>query len=134
LNLQPTPPIYTGVTCEDDVIPTEVEESQLSLTDLIPVNRRGQDAKAIVHKGASISANAAIACGHDIGKYAFIGTGVLVTKTIPDYALVEGNLARQTGWMSGYGYKLHFDKKGVVEYPESGQLYCLKNEMVQMVK
>lgn len=84
------------------------------------VNRRGQYAKTHVGKGASIGANATIVCGHDIGKFAFIGAGAVVTKNVPDYALLVGNPARQTGWMSEYGHKLQFDAQGHAVCPESG--------------
>jgi UDP-2-acetamido-3-amino-2,3-dideoxy-glucuronate N-acetyltransferase len=83
-----------------------------------------------VGKGASIGANATIVCGHDIGKYAFVGAGAVVTKNISDYALVVGNPARQTGWMSEYGHKLKFDTQGIAVCPESGQTYHLQNGKV----
>jgi UDP-2-acetamido-3-amino-2,3-dideoxy-glucuronate N-acetyltransferase len=94
------------------------------------VNRRGQYAKTHVGKGASIGANATIVCGHDIGKFAFIGAGAVVTKNVPDYALLVGNPARQTGWMSEYGHKLQFDAQGHAVCPESGQTYQLENGVV----
>lgn len=83
--------------------------------------RRGQFTETLVRKGASIGANATIVCGIEIGQYAFIGAGALVTKDVPPFALVVGNPARQTGWMSSYGHKLEFDDKGVVTCPESGE-------------
>lgn len=85
-------------------------------------NRRGQYAKTLVGKGATIGANATIVCGHNVGAYAFIGAGAVVTKEVPAYALVVGNPAKQTGWMSEYGHKLHFDEQGFAECPESRQL------------
>jgi UDP-2-acetamido-3-amino-2,3-dideoxy-glucuronate N-acetyltransferase len=94
------------------------------------VNRRGQYSKTTVKKGASIGANATIVCGHDIGKFAFIGAGAVVTKHVPDYALVVGNPAKQTGWMSEYGHKLKFDKSGNATCPESNEKYKLQEGIV----
>lgn len=119
--------IYTGVICEDDVflgpsmVFTNVNNPRSA------VNRRDQYAKTLVRKGASIGANATIVCGHTIGQYAFIGAGAVVTKDVPDYALVIGNPARQTGWMSEYGHKLKFDQKGIAVCPESMEKYKLVN-------
>jgi UDP-2-acetamido-3-amino-2,3-dideoxy-glucuronate N-acetyltransferase len=122
--------IYTGVTCDDDVFlgPSCVFTNVTNPRSA--VNRRGQYAKTHVGKGASIGANATIVCGHDIGKFAFIGAGAVVTKNVPDYALLVGNPARQTGWMSEYGHKLQFDAQGRAVCPESGQTYCLQNGIV----
>jgi UDP-2-acetamido-3-amino-2,3-dideoxy-glucuronate N-acetyltransferase len=119
--------IYTGVTCEDDVFlgPSMVFTNVTNPRSA--VNRRGQYAKTLVKKGASIGANATIVCGHDIGKFAFIGAGAVITKDVPDYALVIGNPGRQTGWMSEYGHKLNFDKSGLATCPESGEKYKLQN-------
>ena len=85
-------------------------------------------------KGATIGANATIVCGHDIGAYAFIGAGAVVTKTVPAYALLVGNPAKQIGWMSEYGHRLHFDEKGIAECPESKQHYHLQNGLVQKIE
>jgi UDP-2-acetamido-3-amino-2,3-dideoxy-glucuronate N-acetyltransferase len=122
--------IYTGVTCDDDVFlgPSCVFTNVVNPRSA--VNRRGSYAKTHVGKGASIGANATIVCGHDIGKYAFVGAGAVVTKNISDYALVVGNPARQTGWMSEYGHKLKFDTQGIAVCPESGQTYHLQNGKV----
>jgi len=122
--------IYTGVTCDDDVFlgPSCVFTNVTNPRSA--VNRRGQYAKTHVGKGASIGANATIVCGHDIGKFAFIGAGAVVTKNVPDYALLVGNPARQTGWMSEYGHKLQFDEQGHAVCPESGQVYRLENGLV----
>ncbi len=119
--------IYTGVQCEDDVFlgPSMVFTNVTNPRSAI--NRKNQYAKTIVKKGATIGANATIVCGHDIGRYAFIGAGAVVTKTVPDYALVMGNPARQTGWMSEYGHKLSFDKNGMAMCPESNEQYKLEN-------
>jgi UDP-2-acetamido-3-amino-2,3-dideoxy-glucuronate N-acetyltransferase len=94
------------------------------------VNRRGQYKKTHVGKGASIGANATIVCGHDIGAFAFIGAGAVVTREVPAYALVIGNPARQTGWMSEYGHKLKFEQDGIAICPESGEKYKLENNKV----
>lgn len=125
--------IYTGVICEDDVFlgPSMVFTNVINPRSA--VNRRGQYSKTLVKKGASIGANATIVCGHDIGRYAFIGAGAVVTKEIPDYALVVGNPAKQTGWMSEYGHKLIFNEDGVAECPESGEKYRLEKGKVSKV-
>lgn len=117
--------IYTGVTCDDDVFlgPSMVFTNVINPRSAI--NRKAEYAKTSVGKGATIGANATIVCGHDIGKYAFIGAGAVVTKPVPDYALVVGNPARQSGWMSEYGHKLKFDKNGYALCPESNEKYQL---------
>ena len=122
--------IYTGVICDDDVFlgPSMVFTNVINPRSA--VNRRDQYLKTHVGKGASIGANATIVCGHDIGEYAFIGAGAVVTKTVPDYALVIGNPARQTGWMSTFGHKLKFDEQGFAMCPESGERYQLQNGKV----
>lgn len=122
--------VYTGVTCEDDVFlgPSCVFTNVINPRSA--VNRRGEYLKTRVGKGASIGANATIVCGNDIGAYAFIGAGAVVTKTIPPYALVIGNPARQTGWMSEYGHRLNFDEEGHAVCPESGEEYILKDNTV----
>tara|TARA_B110000285_G_scaffold153329_1_gene171144 strand:- start:567 stop:1142 length:576 start_codon:yes stop_codon:yes gene_type:complete len=122
--------LYTGVICEDDVflgpsmVFTNVNNPRSA------VNRRGEYSKTIVRRGASIGANATIVCGHDIGKFAFIGAGSVVTKTVADYALVVGNPARQIGWMSEYGHRLEFGNEGVAECPESKEKYKLEHKIV----
>jgi len=123
--------VYTGVTCDDDVFlgPSCVFTNVINPRSA--VNRRGQYSKTHVGKGASIGANATIVCGNDIGKYAFIGAGAVVTKNVPDYALVTGNPARQRGWMSEYGHKLIFDDQGFAECEESKEKYELKNGIVK---
>ncbi len=122
--------IYTGVICEDDVFlgPSMVFTNVINPRSA--VNRKNEYLKTIVRKGASIGANATIVCGHDIGEYAFIGAGAVVTKEVPAYALVIGNPARQTGWMSEYGHKLKFDAEGKATCPESGEPYQLLNGKV----
>lgn len=122
--------IYTGVTCEDDVflgpscVFTNVTNPRSG------VNRRGMYEKTVVKKGASIGANATIVCGHDIGRYAFIGAGAVVTKHVPDYALVVGNPSKQIGWMSEYGHRLSFDENGLAICPESEEKYKIENNQV----
>lgn len=126
--------IYTGVTCDDDVFlgPSMVFTNVINPRSA--VNRRDQYAKTHVGKGVSIGANATIVCGHDIGKFAFIGAGAVVTKNVPNYALLVGNPARQIGWMSEYGHRLEFDKNGIAICPESKQEYKLENGMVERMK
>jgi len=123
--------IYTGVTCEDDVFlgPSMVFTNVINPRSAI--NRKSEYAKTVVKKGATIGANATIVCGHDIGRYAFIGAGAVVTKHVPDYALVMGNPARQTGWMSEYGHKLHFNAQGIAVCQESKEEYQLHNGTVK---
>lgn len=122
--------IYTGVICDDDVFlgPSMVFTNVINPRSA--VNRRDQYLKTHVGKGASIGANATIVCGHDIGEYAFIGAGAVVTKTVPAFALVIGNPARQSGWMSTFGHKLKFDEQGFAICPESAERYQLENGKV----
>lgn len=123
--------IYTGVTCDDDVFlgPSMVFTNVINPRSA--VNRKSEYAKTHVGKGASIGANATIVCGHDIGMFAFIGAGAVVTKNVPAYALVVGNPAKQTGWMSEYGHKLKFDDNGLAVCDESKETYELKNGVVR---
>lgn len=122
--------IYTGVECEDDVFlgPSMVFTNVTNPRSAI--NRKSQYAKTLVKKGATIGANATVVCGHDIGRFAFIGAGAVVTKNVPDYALVIGNPARQTGWMSEYGHKLTFNNEGIATCEESREKYKLNNGVV----
>ena len=122
--------VYTGVTCEDDVFlgPSCVFTNVTNPRSA--VNRKSQYAGTHVGKGATIGANATVVCGHDIGDYAFIGAGAVVTKHVPDYALLVGNPARQLGWMSEYGHRLYFDNEGIAECPESHEKYQLKDGKV----
>lgn len=126
--------IYTGVICEDDVFlgPSMVFTNVINPRSA--VNRKNEYAKTIVKKGASIGANATIVCGHDIGEFAFIGAGAVVTKTIPAYALVVGNPAKQIGWVSEYGHRLNFDSNGIAKCPETKQEYLLQNNSVIRTK
>ena len=122
--------VYTGVICEDDVFlgPSCVFTNVTNPRSA--VNRKSQYAGTQVGKGATIGANATVVCGHDIGAYAFIGAGAVVTKHVPDYALLVGNPARQLGWMSEYGHRLYFDNEGIAECPESHEKYQLKDGKV----
>ncbi|GMQ27771.1 acyltransferase [Algoriphagus confluentis] len=122
--------IYTGVTCDDDVFlgPSMVFTNVINPRSAI--NRKSEYAKTHVGRGASIGANATIVCGHNIGEFAFIGAGAVVTKDIPAYALVIGNPSKQIGWMSKHGQRLHFDDHGHATCSESGEQYILKNNEV----
>ena len=126
--------IYTGVSCDDDVFlgPSMVFTNVINPRSAI--NRRDQYAKTHVGKGASIGANATIVCGHDIGAFAFIGAGAVVTKNVPDFALVVGNPARQLGWVGEYGHRLTFNDQGIAVCPESQQEYQLENNTVNRIK
>lgn len=125
--------IYTGVICDDDVFlgPSMVFTNVMNPRSA--VNRRSEYLKTHVGKGASIGANATIVCGHDIGEFAFIGAGAVVTKNVPAYALVIGNPARQTGWMSEFGHKLQFDADGLATCVESKDQYKLENNTVRKI-
>ncbi len=126
--------IYTGVTCEDDVFlgPSMVFTNVINPRSA--VNRRNDYLKTTVKKGASIGANATIVCGHDIGEYAFIGAGAVVTKDIPNFALVVGNPSKQLGWVSEYGIRLDFNESGFAICEESKQEYQLKDNKVTRIK
>ena len=125
--------IYTGVICEDDVflgpsmVFTNVSNPRSS------VNRRGQYETTLVKKGATIGANSTIICGITLGEYCFIGAGAVVTKDVPPYALVLGNPARQSGWMSEFGHKLQFDQNGIAVCKESKEKYLLISGSVKKI-
>ena len=125
--------IYTGVICEDDVFlgPSMVFTNVMNPRSA--VNRKNEYLKTVVKRGASIGANATIVCGHDIGEFAFIGAGAVVTKTVAPYALMVGNPARQLGWMSEFGQRLEFNNDGIAVCSESGEEYKLENNNVQKV-
>jgi UDP-2-acetamido-3-amino-2,3-dideoxy-glucuronate N-acetyltransferase len=125
--------IYTGVICEDDVFlgPSMVFTNIINPRSA--VIRKDQYIKTLVEKGASIGANSTIICGNKIGKYSFIGAGAVVTKDVKPYALVVGNPARQTGWMSEFGHKLSFDSSGIATCPESAERYRLENGIVSKI-
>ncbi len=122
--------IYTGVICEDDVFlgPSMVFTNVINPRSA--VNRKNEYARTFVRKGVTIGANATIVCGIELGEFAFIGAGAVVIRSVPAYALVVGNPARQTGWMSEYGHKLKFDKDGMAICPESKVVYALKDGLV----
>lgn len=126
--------VYEGVVCEDDVFlgPSVV------LTNVInprsAISRKDEFKTTIIRKGATIGANATIVCGNEIGPYAFIGAGAVVTKTVLPYALIIGNPGKHVGWMSEYGHKLHFDENNIAICKESRQEYLLENDIVKRIK
>ncbi|MEI9947099.1 MAG: acyltransferase [Chitinophagaceae bacterium] len=122
--------VYEGVICEDDVFlgPSMVFTNVINPRSA--VSRKHQYMKTLVRKGATIGANATIVCGNEIGEYGFIGAGSVITKPVLPYALVVGNPAKQIGWMSEYGHRLHFDEYGKASCPESGEEYELKDKRV----
>lgn len=126
--------VYEGVTCEDNVFlgPSAVFTNVINPRAFI--ERKHEFRPTLVKEGASIGANATIVCGHTIGRYALVGAGAVVTHDVPDYALVTGNPARQTGWVSEYGCRLSFDNNGEAVCPESGQTYQLLNNQVRRIK
>ena len=122
--------VYTGVVCEDDVF---LGPSMVFTNVINPrsgVIRKEEYMKTVVKKGASIGANATIVCGNNIGKYAFIGAGAVVTKEVPDYALMVGNPAKNIGWMSEFGERLNFDSTGIAICNNTGLKYKLINNLV----
>lgn len=123
--------IYEGVICEDDVFlgPSAVFTNVINPRSAI--SRKAEYNQTLVKRGASIGANATIVCGNEIGEFAFIGAGAVVTKPVPAYALVMGNPARQAGWMSEYGHRLHFDEHGTAHCPEGGDTYLITNNEVR---
>ncbi|MDA3952900.1 MAG: DapH/DapD/GlmU-related protein [Bacteroidales bacterium] len=126
--------IYTGVICEDDVFlgPSMVFTNVSNPRSA--VIRKNLYETTIVKKGASIGANATIVCGHEIGEYAFIGAGSVVTKKVKPYALVVGNPGKQIGWMSEFGQRLNFNKDGYAICSESKEKYVLDNDRVKKIK
>jgi UDP-2-acetamido-3-amino-2,3-dideoxy-glucuronate N-acetyltransferase len=122
--------IYTGVICEDDVFlgPSMVFTNVINPRSAIA--RKDEYMTTIVGKGATIGANATVVCGNNIGKYAFIGAGAVVIGEVMPYALVVGNPARQVGWMSEYGHRLHFNEEGLATCPESKEQYRLEDGAV----
>ena len=125
--------IYSGVICEDDVFlgPSMVFTNVINPRSAII--RRDEFLQTIVKKGASIGANATIVCGNNIGEYAFIGAGAVVTKEVLPYALVVGNPSKQIGWISEYGHRLNFDSNGIAICPESNEKYELNNMNVEKI-
>ena len=122
--------IYSGVICEDDVFlgPSMVFTNVINPRSFIV--RKEEFLETYVEKGATIGANATIVCGHVIGEFAFIGAGAVIIKSVPPYALMVGNPARQIGWMSEYGHKLNFNASRIAECPESNEKYALENNKV----
>jgi UDP-2-acetamido-3-amino-2,3-dideoxy-glucuronate N-acetyltransferase len=123
--------VYTGVICEDDVF---LGPSMVFTNVINPrshVNRKSEYKETLVRKGASIGANATIVCGNEIGAFALIGAGAVITKPVKAYALVVGNPAKQIGWVSEYGHRLHFDESGIAVCPETGETYKLKDNEVK---
>lgn len=126
--------VYTGVVCEDDVF---LGPSMVFTNVINPrshVNRKSEYMTTILRKGSSVGANATIVCGNEIGEYALVGAGAVITKPVPAYALVVGNPARHIGWVSQYGHRLHFDEDGFATCPETNEKYCLHNGNVSLVK
>lgn len=123
--------LYTGVECEDDVFlgPSMVFTNVYNPRSA--VSRKNEFRKTLVRKGATIGANVTVVCGIEIGRYAFIGAGAVVNRNVPDFALLVGNPARQIGWMSKQGQRLHFDSTGQAVCPESGEHYRLENGQVR---
>jgi UDP-2-acetamido-3-amino-2,3-dideoxy-glucuronate N-acetyltransferase len=125
--------IYTGVVCEDDVF---LGPSMVFTNVINPrshVIRKDQYAETFVRKGASIGANATVVCGNEIGRYALIGAGTVITKAVKPFALIVGNPGRQIGWVSEYGHRLQFDDTNRATCPETNQVYELLNEQVQRI-
>jgi len=125
--------IYTGVICEDDVFlgPSMVFTNIVNPRSAVV--RKDQYVETIVGKGASIGANATIICGNNIGSFAFIGAGAVVTKEVNPYSLVLGNPAKHIGWMSEFGHRLNFDDQGIATCPESGEKYKLTANKVSKI-
>ncbi|MCP4313873.1 MAG: N-acetyltransferase [Bacteroidetes bacterium] len=123
--------IYTGVICEDDVFlgPSMVFTNVINPRSAI--KRRDEYMKTVVGRGATIGANATIVCGNNIGNFAFIGAGAVITRAVPSYALIVGNPGRQKGWMSEYGHRLEFNKDGSAICPESNEKYVLEENTVR---
>jgi UDP-2-acetamido-3-amino-2,3-dideoxy-glucuronate N-acetyltransferase len=125
--------IYEGVQCEDDVFlgPSMVFTNVINPRSA--VSRKNEYLPTLVRRGASIGANATIVCGNEIGSFAFIGAGAVVTKPVAAYALVVGNPARQMGWMSEFGHRLEFNEDGIATCPENGDSYVLQNNQVKKI-
>ena len=126
--------VYTGVICEDDVF---LGPSMVFTNVINPrshVSRKHEYKPTYLRKGASVGANATIVCGNEIGAYALIGAGSVITKNVKPYALMVGNPARQIGWVSEYGEKLSFDEYGKAVCPATGQIYHLINDEVKRIQ
>lgn len=125
--------IYTGVICEDDTFlgPSMVFTNVINPRSFL--ERKNEFRTTLVKKGASIGANATVICGVTLGEYCLIGAGAVVTKDVPDFALVVGNPARHLGWVSRYGIRLNFDEKGEAICPESSERYKLEGGKVTLM-
>lgn len=126
--------VYTGVVCEDYVFlgPSMVFTNVINPRS--EVNRRDEFMTTIIRRGVSVGANATIVCGNEIGEYALIGAGAVITKPVAPYALVVGNPAHRIGWVSRYGHRLHFDKEGIAVCPETNERYRLSNGNVILIE
>lgn len=126
--------VYTGVICEDDVFlgPSMVFTNVINPRSAVA--RKNEYRPTILRRGASVGANATIVCGNEIGEYALIGAGSVITKPVPAYALVVGNPARQIGWVSEYGHRLNFNSNGIAICPETNQEYKFENNSVKRIK
>ncbi|MBR1809244.1 MAG: N-acetyltransferase [Paludibacteraceae bacterium] len=125
--------VYTGVVCEDDVFlgPSCVFTNVINPRSA--VSRKSEYRRTVIRRGASVGANATIVCGHELGEYCLIGAGSVVTKDVPAYALMVGNPARQRGWVSRYGDKLHFSDEGIAVCPVTGERYKLEDGEVRII-
>jgi UDP-2-acetamido-3-amino-2,3-dideoxy-glucuronate N-acetyltransferase len=134
VHIQNNVSVYEGVICEDDVFlgPSVV------LTNVInprsSLSRKDQFKTTLIKRGATIGANATIVCGNQIGEYAFIGAGAVITKDVLPYALMTGNPGKHSGWISEYGHRLTFDENQKAVCPESGQEYFLENDLVKKIR
>ena len=126
--------VYTGVCCEDDVFlgPSMVFTNVLNPRSA--VSRKDEYRPTILRRGASVGANATIVCGHTLGQYCLIGAGSVVTKDVPDFALMVGNPARRIGWVSRHGERLEFDQQGVATCPATGEKYKLETDKVSLIE
>ena len=125
--------IYEGVICEDDVFlgPSMVFTNVINPRSAI--SRKDEFKQTIVRRGASIGANATIICGNEIGEFAMVGAGAVITKPVAPFALVVGNPAIQKAWVSEWGHKLQFDAEGKATCPESGENYSMENGKVKKI-
>lgn len=123
--------LYTGVICEENVflgpsvVLTNVKNPRSA------VNRRGEYQTTLLKEGATIGANATVVCGVTLGRYCFVAAGSVVTKNVPDFALMQGSPARQNGWMSKYGQRLYFDENQEAVCSGDGTTYVLENGSVR---
>lgn len=133
IKIQNNVSVYTGVTCEDDVFlgPSMVFTNVVNPRSFI--SRKSEYKQTIIRKGASIGANATIVCGHEIGEYALIGAGSVITKDVKPYALMVGNPARQIGWVSKNGHRLTFENNKAA-CPETGEIYELQNNTIRVIQ